>query len=482
MKKIFLSAGLLLTAISANSQKIKNVLFILVDDMQKTCIHAYGNSQVVSPNIDYLVNNGITFSHTYTNGALCGALSMPSRAMIMTGRGMYEISKDGAEIPKSQITLPELLRNNGYETFGTGKWHADKKSFNRSFEKGDNIFFGGMHPYNKNGHFSPRLHHYDSTAKYVKPFVGNKFSSEMFADAAIDFLTNRKKNSKPFFAYVAFTSPHDPRNQHPDYGWKYNPDTLDLPVNYLPAHPFDNGELEIRDEVLLPFPRTEQAVRQELAHYYGMISEVDVQIGRIIDTLRERKELDNTLIIFASDNGLSVGRHGLLGKQNLYEHSISVPMLMVIPGREKGIEKNVDCYLYDIYPTVCDLIGIEHPESVTGKSLYPVIDGSSEYHRDKLFLAYSSIQRAIVKDRWKYIIYNVNGKIVEQLFNLNDDPFEMIDLANDEKYRFKKDAYKRILKDEMKKNNDCCDLDKYYWRDSPKKISWQEISTMYVYE
>lgn len=481
MKKMFFAAGMLMCAGLAHAAGQKNVLFILVDDMQKTCINVYGNPQVVSPNIDNLVNNGITFSHTYTNGALCGALSMPSRAMIMTGRGVYQISKDGAEIPKSQITLPELLRQNGYETFGTGKWHADKKSFNRSFEKGDNIFFGGMHSYEKGGHTAPRLHHYDAAGSYKKPFIGKKFSSEMFADATVDFLSNRKRN-KPFFAFVAFTSPHDPRNQHPDYGHKYSPDTLDLPVNFMPRHPFDNGELLIRDEVLLPFPRTEAAVKQELAHYYGMISEVDVQIGRIIETLRQKKELDNTIIIFASDNGLSVGRHGLIGKQNLYEHSISVPMLMVVPGKEKGIEKDVDCYLYDIYPTVCDLLDIKTAESVTGKSLLPVIEGTAKYHRNQLFLAYSSIQRALVKDRWKYIIYNVNGKITEQLFDLNTDPFEMVNLANDEKYRFKKEAYNRILKEEMKKNNDCCDFDKYYWRDTPEKISWKESEKLYIYK
>ena len=111
---------------------------------------------------------------------------------------------------------------------------------------------------------------------------------------------------------------------------------MELPVNYLPQHPFDNGELKIRDEVLLPFPRTEEMIRKDLADYYGMISEVDVQIGRIIQTLREKDELENTILIFASDNGLAVGRHGLLGKQNLYEHSISVPLVMVVPGMKKG--------------------------------------------------------------------------------------------------------------------------------------------------
>ena len=408
MRKVFYSIAALSSlscSLWAKGKEAKNILFLLVDDMQKTCIHAYGNNQVVSPNIDGIIDQGVSFMHTYTNGSLGGALSMPSRAMIMTGRGVYQVSGDGAVIPEQHVTLPELLRNNGYETFATGKWHADKKSFNRSFVMGDNIFFGGMHSYETNGHVSPRLNHYDPEGKYDQPFTGEKFSSEMFADAAVGYLNKRSKKDKPFFAFVAFTSPHDPRMQHPDYGHDYKADDIELPVNYLPQHPFDNGELKIRDEVLLPFPRTEEMVKKDLADYYGMVSEVDYQIGRILNTLKEKGELDNTIIVFASDNGLAVGRHGLLGKQNLYEHSVCVPMAMVIPGTEKGIRKDVDCYLYDIYPTLCDLLKIAPAESVTGKSLVPVLNGSGK-HRDQLFLAYSSFQRALVKDGWKYIIYN----------------------------------------------------------------------------
>ena len=482
MRKIILSV-ITLTSLACSSlwakDKPKNVLFILVDDMQKNSIHAYGNNQVLTPNIDCIINQGITFAHTYTNGSLGGALSMPSRAMLLTGRGVYQVSGDGAVIPEQHVTLPELLRSNGYITFATGKWHSDKAAFNRSFSQGDNIFFGGMHSYDTNGHVEPRLHHYDSTGKYDKQFVGNKFSSEMFADAAIDFLNKRDKK-KPFFAYVAFTSPHDPRIKHPEYAPKYNPEEMELPVNYLPQHPFDNGELKIRDEVLLPIPRTEEMIKQDLADYYGMVSEVDVQIGRIVNTLRDKGELENTIIVFASDNGLAVGRHGLLGKQNLYEHSIGVPMAMVIPGMEKGVEKDVYCYLYDIYPTLCELLDIQPAESVTGKSLVPVLHGTKK-HRDHLFLAYSSFQRALVKDGWKYIIYNVDGIITEQLFDLQNDPDEMINLAADEKYRFKKQAYKRILKEEMRKNNDFCNLDLHYWIGKPGKLPWKEATKLYVY-
>lgn len=148
--------------------------------------------------------------------------------------------------------------------------------------------------------------------------------------------------------------------------------------------------------------------------------------------------------------------------------------------REELVKKDVDCYLYDIYPTLCDLLKIEPAESVTGKSLVPVLNGA-EKHRDQLFLAYNSFQRALVKDGWKYIIYNVDGVVTEQLFDLKADPDEMVNLASDAKYDFKKQAYKRILKDEMKKNNDFCNLDLHYWMGKPGYMPWIEASKLYVY-
>ena len=166
--KTLLSASLALTALSGCQPETEkpNILFLLVDDMQSDAIAALGNKNVYTPNIDGLIAEGVTFTHTYTNGALCGALSMPSRAMLMTGRGVFEVQSDGMKIPECMVTLPEQLRANGYQTFATGKWHSDHASFNRSFAAGENIFFGGMHPYEKNGHCSPRLHHYDKTGQY----------------------------------------------------------------------------------------------------------------------------------------------------------------------------------------------------------------------------------------------------------------------------------------------------------------------------
>lgn len=483
--KIFAFASLAMATFCGcqQNQKGPNVLFILVDDMQSDAIAALGNKDVYTPNIDGLIAEGVTFTRTYTNGALCGALSMPSRAMLLTGRGVFEIQSDGMKIPDSQITFPEHFRANGYRTFATGKWHSDIVSFNRSFAEGENIFFGGMHPYETNGHFSPRLHHYDADGEYDKEtaFVGDKFSSEMFADAAVDFLNSVKEDDRPFMAFVSFTSPHDPRNLLPDYGKKYKAEDITLPDNFLPEHPFDNGELAIRDELVLPPPRTGSKMQTELALYYGMVSEVDMQIGRILQTLDIIGERNNTIIVFASDNGLAMGQNGLLGKQSLYEHSVGVPMLIIDPQmKSRGRQTEALCYLYDIYPTLCELAGLEIPVSVTGRSLKPILEGKTDTHREDLFLIYSNQQRGLVKDRYKYIIYNVEGKITEQLFDLQKTPREVENLL--EKETLEVEKCRSLLKLRMKENNDFCSLDKPFWWKDGHKLEWKELVDLYIFD
>lgn len=467
-----------------NAPSRPNVLFILTDDMQPSSIHALGNTDVHTPAIDSLIAEGITFTNTYTNGALCGALSMPSRAMLMTGRGLYEIQADGMKIPEAHTTFPQQFRKHGYHTFATGKWHSDFASFNRSFQEGDNIYFGGMHPYELNGHCSPHLHRYDSVGVYGKDteFVGEEFSSKMYADAAIRFLQTRKGEKEPFLVYLAFTSPHDPRNQLPTYGQKYNSDTLKLPLNYLPQHPFDNGEMDVRDELLVPAPRTGEQVRKELAAYYGMISEVDVQIGRVMQALKATGQADNTIIVFASDNGLAVGRHGLLGKQNLYDHSVKVPLTIITPAckNRKGERNNALCYLHDIAPTLCELANIPMPENMTAKSLCQILEDSTATHRKDLFLAYSNLQRAFISEDHKFLIYNVNGTITEQLFDLRKDPLEQQNLLPDHK----EEAHhlKEQLASRMEEEKDFCKLSDPHWWQDGHKLTFEEMQQLYIYE
>ncbi|MBW7893340.1 MAG: sulfatase-like hydrolase/transferase, partial [Chitinophagaceae bacterium] len=352
-------------------------------------------------------------------------------AQLLSGRSLYHLRKDGAYIPGSDITFPELFRHNGYKTFATGKWHQDHASFNRSFDTADNILFAGMNPLQSGGQFRPKLNHYDSTGAYNQPFWGDHFSSVYFADAAVDFLKKNRDSDQPLLMYVSFSSPHDPRTAPTWYGHSYAPSDVSLPGSFRPTPKIDNGELYVRDEMLLPYPRTEEAVKIELATYYSMVSEVDFQIGRIIDELKRAGKYENTVIVFAGDNGLNVGDHGLLGKQNCYEAAIRVPLIFSGKGIAKNRKMDQLVYLNDIYPTLCELVNIPIPKTVESVSLKKALGHQPANFggRDHVYFSYINLQRAFVKDGFKLIQYNVNGNHPVELFDLNNDPDELINLA-----------------------------------------------------
>lgn len=206
----------------------------------------------------------------------------------------------------------------------------------------------------------------------------------------------------------------------------------------MAEHPFDNGEMDVRDERLAPWPRTPETIRKHIADYYAMVTHLDAQVGRVLAALDESGHGTDTVIIFTADNGLALGQHGLMGKQSVYEHSVHVPLIISGPGIPKGKRSDGFAYLFDIFPTICEISGIPVPESVEGRSLVPVITGQKESLRNTLFFAYRNIQRAIRDERYKVIEYFVgaNGKGTRktQLFDLVSDPWEMRDLAMDSKY------------------------------------------------
>ena len=424
-----------------------NILFFFTDDQRFDTIRALGNDQIVTPNIDSIVEDGTTFTNAYIMGGTSGAVCMPSRAMLMSGRTLFHLERQGQNIPEDHVLLGETLQSAGYNTFGTGKWHNGTRAYARSFNAGAEIFFGGMDDhwnvpactFDPSGRYDQRCH---QTVDFVKQRVvqktcdhihAGKHSSELFCDAAIDYL-NGYNEDKPFFAYVSFMAPHDPRTMPKEYLDMYDPEDISLPENFMPEHPFDNGELRIRDEMLAAFPRTPEEIRKHIAAYYAMITHADAQIGRVLKTLKEAGKADNTIIVFAGDNGLALGRHGLMGKQSVYDHSVHVPLIMSGPGVPKGERRDAFCYLLDIYPTLCDLAGISIPSSVEGKSLVPAMDDSDNRIRKNLSFAYKELHRGIRDERFKLIEYVVKGKRTTQLFDLQSDPFELSNLADDTRY------------------------------------------------
>jgi len=228
--------------ISCSSQKKKpNILFFFTDDQRFDTINVLNNPEIKTPNIDKLVKNGVTFTRSHIMGGNSGAICMPSRAMLMTGKTLFHLEKRGSSIPEDHIMLPELLRINNYQTFGTGKWHNSPAAYARCFTEGGKIMFGGM-----SNHLKVPVYDFDPSGKYPKEnrYFGEKYSSEMFSDEAINFLENHKSEN-PFFMYISYTAPHDPRMAPEKYEKMYDPGKIKLPPNFMPKHPFDNGELVI---------------------------------------------------------------------------------------------------------------------------------------------------------------------------------------------------------------------------------------------
>ena len=422
--------------------KRPNILFFFTDDQRFDTIRALGNEQIVTPNIDRLVEMGTCFTQAYIMGGSCPAVCMPSRAMLMTGRTLYHLQGQGQEIPEEHTLLGEALREAGYVTFGTGKWHNGPASYARSFTDGADIFFGGM-----DDHWNVPACHFDPSGQYdpAQPFVYDPFysnqisyrrcdhitpgkhSSELFAEATVDFL-KRYDGDAPFFAYVSFMAPHDPRTMPREYLDMYDPDDIAIAPNWMPEHPFDNGEMVVRDERLAPWPRTPDEMRRHTAEYYAMITHLDAQIGRVLEALEATGRAENTIVVLAGDNGLAIGRHGLMGKQNMYDHSLHVPLIMSGPGIPENRRSNALCYLLDIYPTLCDLVGVPIPNTVEGTSLVPAMRAGADA-RETLFFAYRGVQRAVQDSRFKLIEYVVEGRRHTQLYDLQIDPWEIDDLS-----------------------------------------------------
>ena len=427
------------------SEKRPNILFFFTDDQRFDTIRALGNPHLHTPTMDRLSAQGTAFTHAHIPGGQVGAVCMPSRAMLHTGRTLFHLEGAGQSIRQDHILLGEHLQAQGYATFGTGKWHNGPAAYARSFSDGDEIFFGGM-----GDHWNVPAYHYDPTGRYASqlplcpdPFaskevemrqadhvVAGKHSSELFADATIRFL-EAHQSEDPFFAYLSFMAPHDPRTMPQEFQDLYDPEKIPLPANFMGGHPFDNGDLKVRDEVLMGFPRDPDEVREHIADYYAMITHLDAQMARVLEALKATGRTDNTIVVFAGDNGLAVGQHGLLGKQSMYEHSTRVPLVMSGPGIAAGERRDAYVYLLDIYPTLCELAGLPTPGSVEGRSLISALRDANEAVRDTLYFAYKDVQRAVKDERFKLVEYVVGGRRTTQLFDLEEDPLELHNLAGD---------------------------------------------------
>ena len=421
-----------------------NILFLFADDQRADALGCSGNSYIKTPNIDNLAQNGVRFTRGYVMGGPHGAICAPSRAMLLSGKSLFHVYDKLAGVQ----TMPAYFAGYGYETFGTGKWHNEKSAFEATFQKAKNVMLGGM-----SDHFAVPCNDMGADGKLF-PTAKKGFSTDIFAAAAKEYLEEyaRGKKDHPFFCYVAFTAPHDPRSPRTDYIGMYPDESIPLPGNFRNLHPFAFDDLTVRDENLAPWPRTPEIIRSSLADYYALISHLDAKVGELVQTLKDKGLFENTIVVYEADNGLAIGSHGLLGKQSLYEHSMKVPLLLKGPGIPKGKKSDALVYLYDLFPTLCNLCSLPQPGGIDGKDLTPVIRGTEKSVRSSLYTAYRNTVRAVRTEEWKIIRYPARN--YTQLFNLKDDPLEINNLAALPEHEGKVKEMMKLLMENYVASND----------------------------
>ena len=418
-----ISIGALNHGHCAERRNAPNVLFILADDLRPDGLHALGNAIVKTPHLDRLVQRGFVFRCAYTQGSDVPAVCLPSRTMIQTGRSYLRKER-------AAPTWAQTVAAAGFASIRSGKLGNNPNPMDADFDR-----------------------HVDGE------------NAEGNANNIIGFIAEQA-GRKPLFLYMASNEPHDPQFAPAEYYAMYRPEEIPLPASFLAMHPFDNGAMAGRDEATLLWPRTRQSVSAKLARYYASISYLDAQVGRVIEALRRAGQLDHTVIVIAGDNGLALGEHGLLGKQNLYEFGgMHVPLVFVGEGIPRG-ETAALAYLYDIYPTVCQLTGVPVPAGLDGRSLMDVIQGRAAKVRQRLFTAYATVQRAIRDDRWKLIRYPQINKT--QLFDLQNDPHEARDLASVPEHASRVKELTVALEQSQREFGDDCPLVSA----EPKDPSW----------
>lgn len=402
-----------------------NIIFLFADDQRADTIGAHGNPHIQTPNLDRLADEGFSFRRNYCAGSFSGAVCVASRAMLMTGRHWMNLpAKRPAANWGDSTVLPAHLTSRGYSSFIIGKWHNGKGTLDRSFANGRALYMGGMA-----NHADFQVQDLNDGKLSPKRDAGG-FSSAVFADEAVKFIRSAN-TEKPFFLYVSFMAPHDPRNPPEKYREIYYDKRPPLPTNFLPQHPFQNAPQATsgRDEGLAPWPRTKQVISDQLCEYYGLVTHLDEQVGRIMKALRTSPHAKNTIVIYTADHGLAMGSHGLLGKQNVYEQSMQCPLILRGPGIPNGKSSDAFTYVHDLYATICNFVNVETPKGADSKSLKPVMNGKAREVRKSLFLPFQDNQRSVRDGRWKLHVYpKINHRM---LFDLSKDPHEMKNLADD---------------------------------------------------
>ena len=427
-----LTLALAANAFALTPNERPNFLFVIVDDQSPFDLKTYNPASILdTPVIDSLAAKGMVLDGAHHMGAWSGAVCTPSRHMVMSGRTVWHLPQRRKKNQASPHTPADLADHTMAAVFNRAGYDTMRTCKRGNSYAGANKQFTVVRDATKRG----------GTAET---------GSAWHAGQVLTYLDDRNTagDPDPFLIYFGFSHPHDVRDGTPGLLAKYgatnhkdknslpalHPKQPQLPVNYLPAHPFHHGHPGLRDEVKVSGVwenRDPATIRNELGREFACSENIDIQIGRVLKKLDAMGELDNTYIIYTSDHGMAIGRHGLQGKQNLYEHTWRVPYIVKGPGIKPGRALG-NIYLLDTLATLCDLAKIEPPKTNEGTSFKPVLTGDKNKIRDTLFGVYCGGTkpgiRSIKSGDWKLIKYDVMDGTVRQtqLFNLAENPHEFL--------------------------------------------------------
>ncbi|WP_366184032.1 sulfatase-like hydrolase/transferase [Flavobacterium ovatum] len=425
MKKILIVA-LVIPFLSFNStlaQKTQkpNIIILLADDLGYGELGAYGQKEIKTPFLDYFYSQGMSFTDFYTGTAVCS----PSRASLMTGihtghlsirgnKGQYPDKWDRVPLKKSEITIAEMLKSGGYQSAMIGKWHLGVAEDMSTWAKGRGFDYAVQEQWGKSSkgnEIDERIHWVNNDQDSIT-YDYTKYSclDEFRTNFALDYLKNKKQKDKPFFLYMSYRTPH--------------------------AHEFLVKHNEMYADKGWPEIERTHAAR---------ITMLDAQIKRLFDLLKQTGELDNTFIIFTSDNGpQSENGHdnnffdsaaGLKGhKRDLHEGGIRVPAMVYWKGKVKaGSQTHQPAAFYDIMPTIAEIAGVKTPKQSDGVSFLPTLLGKKQPQHDHFYweiqegAAAKGFKQAARMGNWKAVRVADSNKT--ELYDLSKDTFEKKDVS-----------------------------------------------------
>jgi arylsulfatase A-like enzyme len=509
----------------SNKEQKTNIIFIMSDDHAYQAISAYGSDLLETPNIDRLAEQGMLFNRAFVANSICS----PSRATLLTGKFSHLNSvKDNIDVfDSSQVTFPKILQQNGYQTAIIGKWHLKSEPTGFDYWK---VLPG------QGNYYHPEFR----TPKGIETIKG--YVTDITTELAIEYLDSIRNKETPFMLMVHNKAPHRqwwpamedigmfeghefpvPANLHDDYknmgtaakeaemriidhmgitlDTKINPNNLQDPENEEFYKWYGNEYIirynRLSDDEKLKWDAVYGPINEDFKNntpkgkaltlwkyqrymedYLGTIVSVDRNVGRLLDYLEENGLIENTMIVYTSDQGFYLGEHGWFDKRFMYEESYRTPLIVSYPGVIEANTKNNDLVQnIDFAPTFLDLAGVEAPEDMQGKSLIPIFKGDNENWRDALYYHYyeypgiHGVKRhyGVRTDRYKLIHFYYDVEEWE-MYDLEKDPNEMTNIYNNPEYKDIQESLHKRLDELRVQYKDSEELDKMFIESDFKRL------------